>query len=164
MTAKLADFGLATSETESTYVCGTPHWMAPEFWLLKQLSPEGGPYDNKIDVYAFAVFVWEIFNCKIPYGTPDAEKIPQIVLKGGRPNDTYAGAPTRHPHADNCPPDIQVHLVAAPAYACFFGFLFCPSVLSARPVSASQQLLREAWHQDPKQRPPFSDIVKRLRR
>ena len=37
-----------------------PRWMAPEVIEHK-------PYDTKADVFSFAIVLWELLTCKVPY-------------------------------------------------------------------------------------------------
>ena len=46
--------GLMTSET------GTYRWMAPEMIRHE-------PYNEKVDVYSYAVVLWEMFSCEVPF-------------------------------------------------------------------------------------------------
>mmetsp|Transcript_56779 Transcript_56779/g.164723 ORF Transcript_56779/g.164723 Transcript_56779/m.164723 type:complete len:337 (+) Transcript_56779:69-1079(+) len=69
--AKVADFGLArTSEegTKSTWAAmtvgvGTWRWMAPEVFE----SEDSGLYDYRIDVFSFAMLMYEMLTRKLPY-------------------------------------------------------------------------------------------------
>ena len=55
--AKIADFGLSREvlahETGNMTVCGTPCWVAPEVFRNER-------YGWPVDVYSFAIVVWEI--------------------------------------------------------------------------------------------------------
>jgi len=57
--------------------CGTPYFMPPEVIL-------GRPYDNKADVWALGVILYELVTFKKPF---DDESIPQLFEKI-----------TKHPH------------------------------------------------------------------
>lgn len=61
---KICDFGIARFKAESnqpvTQQIGTPHWMAPELFLKNN-------YDSKVDVYAYAIILWEMITEKIPF-------------------------------------------------------------------------------------------------
>lgn len=60
---KVADFGIARFqhvEGVMTAETGTYRWMAPEV-LTHQ------PYDQKADVYSFAIVLWELLTIKLPY-------------------------------------------------------------------------------------------------
>ncbi|XP_062182594.1 serine/threonine-protein kinase STY46-like isoform X2 [Phragmites australis] len=62
---KVADFGLARFQDQGgamTAETGTYRWMAPEV-INHQ------PYDNKADLYSFALVLWELTTSKIPYTT-----------------------------------------------------------------------------------------------
>jgi serine/threonine protein kinase len=89
-TVKIADFGVArvmdtmgvmTAET------GTYRWMAPEVI-------EHAPYNNKADVFSFAIVLWELLTGKVPYSemTPLQAAV-GVVQKGLRPQIP-----------SNCPP------------------------------------------------------------
>lgn len=60
---KVADFGVARVKTQSgvmTAETGTYRWMAPEVIEHK-------PYDQKADVFSFAIMIWELLTGKLPY-------------------------------------------------------------------------------------------------
>ena len=62
--AKICDFGMArTGRTDGpkTGMIGTAHWMAPEVLMS---SPD---YDQKVDVYSFGIFLWELLTGDLPY-------------------------------------------------------------------------------------------------
>jgi len=79
---KICDFGLSKSKSAGdvmTKSIGTPIWMAPE--LLK-----GEDYDEKVDVYAFGIILWEIGTGELPFSTLDSVQIALAVCtKGLRP-------------------------------------------------------------------------------
>mmetsp|Transcript_133526 Transcript_133526/g.285539 ORF Transcript_133526/g.285539 Transcript_133526/m.285539 type:complete len:345 (+) Transcript_133526:103-1137(+) len=101
--AKVADFGLArtstvhltpSSETEAcdkfsamTVGVGTWRWMAPEVFEIDN----NGSYDERADVYSFAMLMYEVFARKMPYSDrfPTETSDPRIGLHislGLRPN------------------------------------------------------------------------------
>lgn len=61
--AKICDFGMARikSEGPKTGLIGTAHWMAPEVLLS---APD---YDQKVDVYSYGIFLWELLTGDMPY-------------------------------------------------------------------------------------------------
>ncbi|CAN6362345.1 unnamed protein product [Urochloa humidicola] len=78
---KVADFGLARFQDETgkmTAETGTYRWMAPEV-INHQ------PYDNKADVYSFAIVLWELMTSKIPYTTMSPLQAAVGVRQGLRP-------------------------------------------------------------------------------
>ena len=118
---KICDFGLSrfydSNDATMTNNIGTPHWMAPEL-----LGPSG-QYDTKVDVYAYAILLWEICACAIPYqGLMAPQIIARVLVNDMRPE--------------------------------------IPSNVSP----ALKQLIQECWARDPKARPTFAEIVKRVQK
>lgn len=70
---KLGLWGKMTSQV------GTPHWMAPEVHA-------GTDYDERCDVYSYAMVVYEIVARRVPFETEEAKHIGNITTKGGRPD------------------------------------------------------------------------------
>ncbi|KAL6640842.1 hypothetical protein ACP70R_021965 [Stipagrostis hirtigluma subsp. patula] len=78
---KVADFGLARFQDQDgamTAETGTYRWMAPEV-INHQ------PYDNKADVYSFAIVLWELMTSKIPYTSMTPVQAAVGVRQGLRP-------------------------------------------------------------------------------
>uniref|UniRef100_F6GWY8 Protein kinase domain-containing protein n=1 Tax=Vitis vinifera TaxID=29760 RepID=F6GWY8_VITVI len=67
---KVCDFGLAREETagDMTTEAGTYRWMAPELFSTVPL-PRGAKihYDHKVDVYSFAIILWELLTNRTPF-------------------------------------------------------------------------------------------------
>eukprot|EP00002_Diphylleia_rotans_P021926 TRINITY_DN4280_c0_g1_i1.p1 TRINITY_DN4280_c0_g1~~TRINITY_DN4280_c0_g1_i1.p1 ORF type:complete len:159 (-),score=37.51 TRINITY_DN4280_c0_g1_i1:368-844(-) len=79
---KLVDFGLARTKAAASKAvmtrAGTRFWMAPEIML-------GKPYDEAVDIYSFAVLLYEIASCQIPYyGMDEFAVIQEVAYKGYR--------------------------------------------------------------------------------
>jgi serine/threonine protein kinase len=82
--ARICDFGfsrsLSSRDQRMTNNIGTPHWMAPE------ILAGNGVYDEKVDVYAYAVVLWEILTKKVPYGLMEsAQIVTQVAMNDIRP-------------------------------------------------------------------------------
>jgi len=85
----ICDFGMSREFDQSllmsTYLIGTPSWTAPE--ILRREK-----YDNKCDVYSFALILWEMLSNSIPYqeitSLEDLKK--QVGILGYRPKLTSA--------------------------------------------------------------------------
>jgi serine/threonine protein kinase len=78
---KVADFGVARFQDQGgimTAETGTYRWMAPEV-INHQ------PYDNKADVFSFAIVLWELVTSKIPYDTMTPLQAAVGVRQGLRP-------------------------------------------------------------------------------
>ena len=86
---KVTDFGISkiisntTIKSTMTIGVGTVMWMAPEM-----LNPKNKVYDSKVDVYSFAIVMWELFSRKLPYSGIDnpLEIIEYVRFEGGRPD------------------------------------------------------------------------------
>ena len=79
---KVCDFGLSRLSDKSSIAmtaCGTPAWSSPE--LLR-----GEKYDEKIDVFSFAIICWELVMREVPYkGLDTFQIIYQVGTKDIRP-------------------------------------------------------------------------------
>ena len=78
---KVADFGVARFQDQGgnmTAETGTYRWMAPE--VIKHQH-----YDNKADVFSFAIVLWELITSKIPYNTMTPLQAAVGVRQGLRP-------------------------------------------------------------------------------
>lgn len=89
MRMKLFDFGLAACVKKKRLSCetykmtgltGTRQYMAPEVSLQK-------PYNEKVDVYSFAILLWQMITGEQPYSdmTPD-EHTQLAMVEGERPS------------------------------------------------------------------------------
>lgn len=83
---RVMDFGLAragrtergtSAATATTILAGTPAYMAPEQW-------DGGPIDQRTDVFSFCVAAWESFHGERPFAS-DARAVRTLAI--GRPSD-----------------------------------------------------------------------------
>ncbi|XP_042492329.1 serine/threonine-protein kinase STY46-like isoform X2 [Macadamia integrifolia] len=78
---KVADFGVARFQNQEgvmTAETGTYRWMAPEV-INHQ------PYDQKADVFSFAIVLWELRTGKVPYDTLTPLQAALGVRQGLRP-------------------------------------------------------------------------------
>ena len=85
---KIADFGLSRdkgldeanySQTVLMTGCGSVLWMAPEVLL-------GQKYNEKVDVYSYAMCMVEMVDCKLPWaGSATGAEVPNRVTRGDRP-------------------------------------------------------------------------------
>ena len=79
---RLCDFGIARfmdSATPMTKAIGTPHWMAPEM-----LS--NGKYGPEVDVYSYAMILYELLTDEVPWGNTRPESmLRQVLVEGKRP-------------------------------------------------------------------------------
>lgn len=82
---KVSDFGLARMKDaegsewdKMTKEAGTCHWMAPEV--------PSGKYDEKADVFSFAMVLYEIITREIPFEDQDGREAVGLVMNGVRPD------------------------------------------------------------------------------
>jgi serine/threonine protein kinase len=60
---KVADFGLSADKNEHLKTkMGTLNWVAPEC-----IDASGKPYDEKADMWAFGMILWELVSGRIPF-------------------------------------------------------------------------------------------------
>ncbi|XP_015865793.2 serine/threonine-protein kinase STY46 [Ziziphus jujuba] len=79
---KVADFGVARFQNQGgvmTAETGTYRWMAPEV-INHQ------PYDQKADVFSFAIVLWELVTAKVPYDSMTPLQAALGVRQGLRPD------------------------------------------------------------------------------
>jgi len=74
---QLMDFGLSrkveeTANASKTSGIGTSYYMAPEMVLGEQ-------YDSKVDVFSFAIMMFEILTCKFNPYRKEGQELPQFV-------------------------------------------------------------------------------------
>mmetsp|Transcript_65145 Transcript_65145/g.121434 ORF Transcript_65145/g.121434 Transcript_65145/m.121434 type:complete len:298 (-) Transcript_65145:108-1001(-) len=83
---KISDFGMARMKEETdpgsawynmTQGAGTCHWMAPEVMQ--------GNYNEKADVYSYAIVVFEICCREIPFEDEEGKEVMSLILQGVRP-------------------------------------------------------------------------------
>jgi len=75
---RILDFGLSSGRPDRGHFKGTPQYVAPE-----QLDPSQ-PIDNRTDVYALGVMLYELVCGRPPYaGASDAEIV--AAIRGGQP-------------------------------------------------------------------------------
>ncbi|XP_021641213.2 serine/threonine-protein kinase STY8 isoform X2 [Hevea brasiliensis] len=78
---KVADFGVARFQNQEgvmTAETGTYRWMAPEV-INHQ------PYNQKADIFSFAIVLWELVTAKVPYDTMTPLQAALGVRQGLRP-------------------------------------------------------------------------------
>ncbi|CAK7346801.1 unnamed protein product [Dovyalis caffra] len=79
---KVADFGVARFQNQGgvmTAETGTYRWMAPEV-INHQ------PYDQKADIFSFAIVLWELVTAKVPYDSMTPLQAALGVRQGLRPD------------------------------------------------------------------------------
>jgi len=80
LTVKICDFGLSREKMQTQLMSriGTIQWVAPE--IIKE-----EPYNEKCDVYSFAIVLWELYTHEIPFKGRSAFAIAnEVGFKGAR--------------------------------------------------------------------------------
>ncbi|XP_010929905.1 serine/threonine-protein kinase STY13 [Elaeis guineensis] len=90
-TVKLVDLGLARQETLTemmTAETGTYRWMAPELYSTVTLRHgEKKHYNHKVDVYSFAIVLWELLHNRLPFeGMSNLQAAYAAAFKNTRPS------------------------------------------------------------------------------
>jgi serine/threonine protein kinase len=107
-TLKIADFGLSRDFHGGSGVAddSVAAVMTSETGTYRYMSPNiirHEPYNTKADVYSFAVTVWEMFSCEIPFsGMTPIQAAFAVADKGLRPS-----AVSEHARANPVPPAWQ---------------------------------------------------------
>ncbi|KAJ0025548.1 hypothetical protein Pint_07953 [Pistacia integerrima] len=84
---KVADFGVARFQSQGgvmTAETGTYRWMAPEVCLFNVINHQ--QYDQKADVFSFAIVLWELVTAKVPYDNMTPLQAALGVRQGLRPD------------------------------------------------------------------------------
>eukprot|EP00933_Yihiella_yeosuensis_P062742 TRINITY_DN65724_c0_g1_i1.p1 TRINITY_DN65724_c0_g1~~TRINITY_DN65724_c0_g1_i1.p1 ORF type:complete len:304 (-),score=48.44 TRINITY_DN65724_c0_g1_i1:330-1241(-) len=81
---KVSDFGGSKLKGQEgwgkmTAQAGTKHWMAPEMW-------QGTTYDEKVDVFSYAMVIFEIVCREVPFEEEEPNNVGQYTLQGIRPD------------------------------------------------------------------------------
>jgi len=82
---KVCDFGVARLQAQAgewgkmTAQAGTKHWMAPEMWT-------SSTYDEKVDVFSYAMVVYEIICREVPFEEEEPGDVGKYTLAGVRPD------------------------------------------------------------------------------
>ena len=91
--ARLADFGLLTIVSESTYrtssstpkSAGTTRWMSPELLDPVRFGREDGRATKESDCYALGMVILEVLSGKLPFSGDSGLVVMRKVIEGERP-------------------------------------------------------------------------------
>ncbi|SPQ97173.1 Protein kinase domain-containing protein [Plasmodiophora brassicae] len=83
---KLCDFGLSkriVADARCTTLCGTEIYWAPEMVRRhRDLSAEGAPFDDRVDIWAFGVTIYQMAFSEHPFQDASAEGVFNKILRG----------------------------------------------------------------------------------
>lgn len=57
---------------------GSDRWLAPEVLV-------GGEYDLRADVFSYAMTMWEVATCEVPFASYSTRQAAMLIAKGYRP-------------------------------------------------------------------------------
>ena len=142
--AKVADFGLSTFVSpKAGGVLETWNWLPPEAFA-DQIATQNYNYDQQIDVYSFAIVMWEVVTRKYPF----EEDYENLFKRGRFFDDKKCREAVIH---DQLRPPIDRNV---PAHYCLNGAQwgeYC-------------DLMIQSWSHRPSDRPEFRKIVAILSR
>ena len=144
-TPLIADFGLAVMQGGTLSVMmssvggasamggnrGTSQYKAPELYD-DEVAPT---YDTPADVYSYAMLVWELLTCEVPWSTKSVEQITMLHLRATMSGDPNPKRPTLRDTSK------EWRSMMAPAIAA---------------------LIERCWQQEPAARPPFQEVLHML--
>ncbi len=89
-TAKISDFGLARQHARTTLLtmhpgAGTLAYMAPELLMASTATSAAFMPTNRVDIYAFAMIVWEMLAGRPPWHHVNPQSLRAAVLMRRRP-------------------------------------------------------------------------------
>lgn len=70
---------------QHTVGVGTPRYAAPETWLATSQDLSASTYDQRIDVYSFALLLWEMTHNEIAFDGVTGVQAALIAARGSRP-------------------------------------------------------------------------------
>ena len=121
---RICDFGIAKFQDQlvtSAKPVGTPHWMAPEMF-------GNDVYNEKVDVYAYGMILYEMITHKLPFQGIGTVEIPRLLQRNQRPDlppvlpmalkklvtDCWGRQPNTRPSFESIVEKIVTHQVAFP--------------------------------------------------
>ena len=145
---------------------GTNEWMAPEI-----LENENIGYNYKVDVYSFAILLFEIITRTIPFEGVKSWQVCPIVKAGGRPvplsqykvlnnlNSSFNNSIINN--NNNSPGNSPRGEVQTLSYLSNLDINIMDPFIKCTPKELVT-LMKECWHPSPRKRPKFSYIKNKL--
>ena len=141
---KVADFGLSTFVSHKVGgAIATWNWQPPEA-LVEQGSAATIEYDEQVDVYSFAIVMWEIVSRKYPFEEDYFEQFKRGIFFDDR------GCRKAVIEEKLRPPISSSHL---PCYC---------TEKDRGQWEQYCQLMKDCWEHQPQNRPKFREIRRRL--
>lgn len=174
LNVRLFDFGMARKVDEciDDEICGSPRYMAPEVM-------EGKGYSLKVDVYSFAIVLYELCTLEIPFADTFAQmqqeqkqkkwdnvkncfqkkpKVSQVVeeaVANTEEDGSCSTATGLEPHQENLLIEFYRKVV-------FEDLRPTKNIDAVVPCRKLGKLIKECWSPNPEDRPTFDEICPRL--
>ena len=175
LNVRLFDFGMARKVDEciDDEICGSPRYMAPEVM-------EGKGYSLKVDVYSFAIVLYELCTLEVPFADTFAQmqqeqkqkkwdsikncfqkkpKVSEVVeeaVANTEEDGSTSTATGLEPHQENLLIDFYRKVV-------FEDLRPTKNIDAVVPCRKLGKLIKECWIPNPEDRPTFDEICPRLR-
>lgn len=174
LNVRLFDFGMARKVDEciDDEICGSPRYMAPEVM-------EGKGYSLKVDVFSFAIVLFELCTLQVPYADtfaamhqeqkqkkwdnikncfqrkPKVSEVAQEVVDEADEIESTSTATGLEPHQENLLLEFYRKVV-------FEEVRPATNLSSIIPCNRLAKLIKECWSPNPEDRPSFDEICPRL--
>ncbi|KAG2388281.1 hypothetical protein C9374_000445 [Naegleria lovaniensis] len=163
-TAKICDFGLSKALGNSRSNSATTN-IGTLFYMSNEMISGDTNYNHKVDVYSFAIIMWELFFEEKPYLNSDSKKLYKFVEKQEE-NDALGIKLLFHVMHGLRPiipfrTDEELEQWIA-EFVQPRGNSTMSLELTCRMTSQYISLMKECWNQNFNERPEFSEICSRL--
>jgi serine/threonine protein kinase len=150
LTCKVCDFGLSKQRgSRATFVSGITSHRGTLPWTAPELLSDPSRASERVDVYSFAIAMWELWTGRYPYADMREQTIMYGIMTGMRPD---LPGPARREGVDadgDAGAGAGAGADAAPDP-------------EPEPCPGWRELMTSAWAENPSARPTFDEIATRL--
>ena len=144
LTCKVCDFGLSKQRgSRATFVSGITSHRGTLPWTAPELLSDPSRASERVDVYSFAIAMWELWTGRYPYADMREQTIMYGIMTGMRPD--LPGAARRGGVDAGADADADAAREPEP-----------------EPCPGWRELMTSAWAENPSARPTFDEIATRL--
>jgi len=155
--AKVGDFGMSQHIASAfNEILPTWQWLAPEV-----INPTSISYDEKSDVYSFAIVMWEMISCKHPFAEYDefVTKQAHTLTDKELADPQYLTQLQTHGFIIEGKVATKEEFKRHDIISAIINKDLRPSIAPNACVDWFSDLVKKCWVKDPQQRPAFKDIV-----